>query len=275
MRKFILGLTAASLCALAPLNTFAQQSKQTYSAQTDPWLQGTKGMQFLVDHASISAKNQSEVDKFVANKLHVKWEQSTVYNTYKPFRELLADKYTAAKALSAQDHAKFNGILFRASKLIDDHYKDKMPDYLYDWLEAVQITMFNQNTKNKPRPKQNWLVGHWGEADEDGKGGYVNNTNMFGHGCAEHNGRGFATISYVGNQLVLDVIGSTPAEVMFDAFDKSAAKYTIPKANLAHIYPAKWNKDWLELELVKPGILSAVLHFNDRKDEKIILRQCK
>lgn len=265
MKKLLLGAAAASLCALAPLTTVAQQSKPAYSAQTDPWLQGTKGMQYLVDQASISAKNQKEVDNFVANKLHEKWKQSNSHNTYKPFRKLLADRYTASKALSAQDHAKFKGILFRASKLIDIHYKDKMGDYLYDWLEAT----------TKPQPKQDWLVGNWGEADEDGKGGYVNNTNMFRHGCAEHNGRGFATISYAGSELVLDVIGSTPAAVMFDAFDKSAAKYTIPKTNLAHIYPAKWNKDWLELELVKPGILSAVLHFDDRKDEKIILRQCE
>ena len=49
-------------------------------------------MQYLVDQASISAKNQSEVDKFVAIKLHEKWKQSNSHNTYKPFRELLADR---------------------------------------------------------------------------------------------------------------------------------------------------------------------------------------
>ncbi|MCF6219827.1 MAG: hypothetical protein L3J65_01815 [Robiginitomaculum sp.] len=263
MQKLILGLTAASICAIVPLTASAQQPKPTYSAQTDPWLQGTKGMQYMVDQASINAKNQSVVDKFVANKLHVEWNLSNSHNAYKPFRKVLADKYTAAKALNVQDHAKFNGILFRASKLIDDHYKDKMPDFLYEWLEASP----------KP-PKQDWLVGHWGEAKEDGKGGYIDSTNMFGHGCAEHNGRGFATISYVGDELVLDIIGSTPASVMFDRFDKSTAEYTIPKANVAHIYPAKWGKDWLELELKKPGILSAVIHFGDGKNDKFILRQC-
>jgi len=264
MKKLLLRLTAASLCALAPISAFAQQPKSTYSAQTDPWLQGTKGMQYIVDQASISAKNQSEVDRFVANKLHVGWTTSTFANMYEPFRKPLADKHNASKALSAQDHAKFNGILFRASKLIDEHYKDKMPDHLYDWLEASP----------KP-PKQDWLVGHWGEADEDGKGGYIDNTNMFGNGCSEHNGRGFATISYAGDQLVLDIIGSTPIAMMFSGFDKSAANYTVPKANQAHIYPAKWDKDWLELELVEPGILSAVLHFDDGSDEKFILHQCK
>ena len=95
-------------------SAFAQQPNPTYSAQTDPWFQGTKGMQYIVDQASISAKNQSIVDKFVANKLHVGWPASSFANSYEPFRKPLVDKHNASKALSVQDHAKFNGILFRA-----------------------------------------------------------------------------------------------------------------------------------------------------------------
>ena len=141
-------------------------------------------------------------------------------------------------------------------------------------LKALQNRMVTQTTNGKPPPKQDWLVGHWGEADADGQGGYIDNTNMFGNGCAEHDGRGFATISYSGDQLVLDIIGSSPNAMMFSSFDKSTANYTVPKANQAHIYPAKWDNDWLELAMVKPGILSAVIHYDDRKDEEIILRQC-
>ena len=149
MKNLILGLIAASLCALAPISASAQKQTQapkpTYSTQTDPWFQGEEGMKYLVDQASLSAKNQSEVDKFVANKLHVGWPTSSFANMYEPFRKPLADKHNASKVLSAQDHAKFNGILFRASKLIDDHYKDKIPDYLYEWLEveAKGVTEIN------------------------------------------------------------------------------------------------------------------------------------
>ena len=147
MKKLILGLATASLCALAPLPTFAQQAPQTtkptYSAQTDPWLRGIKGMKYLVDYAASSPKNQNQVDNFVANKLNAEWKLSNVYNTYKPFRKILADRYTTSKALSAQDHAQFVGIMLRACKLIDAHYEDKVPDYLYKWLEEA--------TKNKPK----------------------------------------------------------------------------------------------------------------------------
>ncbi len=98
------------------------------------WNSGAQGIEHLVDYASLSLAMQNNADKIVANQIYAEWKISNSYNQYKPYRSLLADKFTVSTKLLPADHEAFKQILYRANKLIDDKLNDKLPDYLYTWL---------------------------------------------------------------------------------------------------------------------------------------------
>ncbi len=123
--------------------------------------------------------------------------------------------------------------------------------------------------------KPNWIVGKWGVVEEDGKGGYRESTDLLGNACADHDGRGYATFSFKGNELIATIIGNTAATIMFDGFEEGPAPYTALDDTNVEVHPANWVDGWLMLEQVKPEVLKVVVTGGDDSDRNFFLKPCE
>lgn len=119
-----------------------------------------------------------------------------------------------------------------------------------------------------------WIVGHWGQASKDGKGGYSDGGGLFGYMCSNRSARGFVDFQYIDGDLVANIIGNSLNAVMHDMYDKSPTRYTVTDATHVSIYPKEWGEDWLDLEKVSPDILHATQHRGTVKDKTFYLKRC-
>ena len=99
------------------------------------WDQGAEGWKKIIDLSTLSPESKSNITKFTANKLYSSWQKSNVYNMYKPLRDDLAQAYNTVKNSDSETLNQGRELLHDAMKMIDNKIDDKVPDYLYNWLQ--------------------------------------------------------------------------------------------------------------------------------------------
>ncbi|MCW8889618.1 MAG: hypothetical protein OQL20_03035 [Sedimenticola sp.] len=101
------------------------------------WLKGDAPMTDMVTLAYLGDMAWARVAKFVASKFYAEWKNSNINNGYAPIRAIINKAYGQgpdAKQDVLLGDAK-SALLYDAMKMVDEHEKDKVPDFIYSWLQ--------------------------------------------------------------------------------------------------------------------------------------------
>ncbi|PHR62948.1 MAG: hypothetical protein COA47_01245 [Robiginitomaculum sp.] len=144
-------------------------------------------------------------------------------------------------------------------------------------LRALVKKEGTEQARKTTQPQPDWLIGRWGQAEPDEAGGLRDHSGTFHRSCSDKGNRGFATIGYVGNSMMLDIIHLGTAGFMGGFSLNKPADYSIPDNAHANIYPLEWGGSWLEVEKREPGVLFVHQHMvkAGEEDEKYWLKICE
>ena len=81
-----------------------------------------------------AGSDRAHVKRYLVTKLTEKANESNVANRYKPFRDLISELHVDAALAPGSDPAAARALLFEAAQETDRAVGDKLPDFLYNWV---------------------------------------------------------------------------------------------------------------------------------------------
>lgn len=105
------------------------------------WSNGAAGWRAMVREAGKDQTQQLRVGAFVQARVADAWEQSSTTNGFKPLRDLLTRTYGFNNSgATTAEAALGRKLLLDAANQTDRNAGDRMPDFLYSWLQSAPTT---------------------------------------------------------------------------------------------------------------------------------------
>lgn len=104
----------------------------------DAWTKGIAGWKDIVLASQKNPREEQRVSTYLQERVAQAWEASNQSNGYKPFRDMIAQRYgyTKAPTFPADQANHARKLMIDACTAVDRISGDKMPDFLYTWWTA-------------------------------------------------------------------------------------------------------------------------------------------
>ena len=100
------------------------------------WKKNAPGFAEIVAYAAKSGKNEEQVIKLLQAKFAEQWKLSSNANAYQPLRAVLSKTIEWTNAPGVEN-PRAKKILHAAMSRLDKADDDKVPDFLYSWLQPA------------------------------------------------------------------------------------------------------------------------------------------
>jgi hypothetical protein len=97
------------------------------------WAGGQQGWNAIIAEYKKSPLQEAKVINFVAGRLGEQWKVSNQGNGYKPLRDVIGQRYGFSNS-AGSDTNTGRTILYKAMNQLDQGEKDRVPDFLYNWV---------------------------------------------------------------------------------------------------------------------------------------------